>query len=341
MASGEAMWRYDVFLCLRGADTRRTFTSSLYDALQHARFRTFMDDGALKGGNQIANTIFEALETSRIAIVVLSPSFAHSSWCLDELVNILECKKKKNQVVLPIFYDVQPFDVRRQRGSFGEAMVQHEDRFGKDCDRVQKWRICLSEICNFRGYHFSSQGDGDLEYEYQLIEEIVQWVATIVPCYDIFLSFSGKDTRHSFTGFLYDALCERGFKITMNDDDQISQSIIEAVEKAKLSIIVFSENYAHSSSCLDELLMILECAKTKNQMVWPIFYKVEPSDLRHQRNSYGKAMTEHEIVLGKDSQKVDKWRLALLEVANLKGWHLKIGYEYELIEKIVATALKI
>ena len=197
----------------------------------------------------------------------------------------------------------------------------------------------------------------------------MDWVTKTVPRNDVFLSFCGRDTRYSFTGFLYNALSRSGFKTYMNDDgDQISQSTIG---KSRLSIIVFSKNYAHSSSCLDELLAILECMKMKNQLVWPIFYKVEPRDIRRQRNSYGEAMTEHENMLGKDSEKVQKWRSALFEAANLKGWTFETGYntysvfccvpitiffmyvvnkkkalrfcryEYEVIEEIVERAIKI
>lgn len=112
----------------------------------------------------------------------------------------------------------------------------------------------------------------------------------------------------------------------MEEGDQISQALITAIEKSRLSIIVFSENYAYSSLCLDVLAKILDCKKTKDQLVWPIFYKIEPSDLRHQRKSYDTAMTEHENRFGKDSKKVKNWRSTLYNAANLKGWYLKTGY---------------
>jgi len=48
-----------------------------------------------------------------------------------------------------------------------------------------------------------------------------------------------------------------------------------------LSIIVFSENYASSAWCLDELGKIIECRKNNRSMV-PIFYKVDPSEVCKQ-----------------------------------------------------------
>ncbi|ESW14279.1 hypothetical protein PHAVU_008G267700 [Phaseolus vulgaris] len=331
------MARYDVFLCFRGEDTRLTFTGNLYAALQQARLRTFRDEGVLKGGD-LVYSIIEALEASRVAIVVLSENFAFSRWCLDELVKILDCMKTKNQIVIPIFYNVDPSDVRNLRGSFADAMVDHEHRFGKNFDKIRNWRSALTEVANLSGWCL---GRGSrFGYEYEYIERIVRDLTLRLPRYTIFLSFSGKDTR-SFSGFLYNALSRSGYHTILNDGDQSSQSTVGVIEKSKLSIIVFSENYARSPSCLDELLRILECKEMKKQLVCPIFYKLLPSDLRHQRNSYGEAMSEHETMMGKDSEKVKKWRSALFEVANLKGWYMKTGYEYEFIEKIVELANKI
>ena len=84
-----------------------------------------------------------------------------------------------------------------------------------------------------------------------------------------------------------------------------------------------SESYASSSFCLDELVKIVDCMKSKNLLVCPIFFHVDPSDVRHQRNSYGKAFASHENRFGKDSEKLQKWRSALFEVTNLSGWHFQ------------------
>jgi hypothetical protein len=149
--------------------------------------------------------------------------------------------------------------------------------------------------------------------------------------YHIFLSFRGEDTRYSFTGSLYRALCQVGFKIFMDErglegGDQISLSLLNAIEASRLSIIVLSENFAYSPWCLDELVKILECMKMKKQLVWPIFYKVDPSDVRNLKNSYGKAMTEHENKFGNDYEKIQKWKSALFQVANLSGLCYTSGY---------------
>jgi hypothetical protein len=156
-----------------------------------------------------------------------------------------------------------------------------------------------------------------------------------LPRYDVFLSFCGEDTRYSFTGFLYNALRREGFKIFMDDEgleggNQISQTLLKAIEKSRLSIVVLSENYGYSTWCLDELVKIMECKKVKNQLVWPIFYKIEQSYVSNQTKSYGKAMTAHEDRFGKESENVQKWRSALSEVALLEGDDIKEN-EYVLV----------
>src|ERR1044072_1550784 len=98
---------------------------------------------------------------------------------------------------------------------------------------------------------------------------------------------------------------------------------MEAIENSKLSILVFSENYADSTWCLDEVVKILECKQKMNQLVWPIFYKVEPSDVRHQKNNYGNAMTKQETKFEKDPEKVARWRSALFQVCDLKAFHYR------------------
>ncbi|CAJ2634033.1 unnamed protein product [Trifolium pratense] len=161
--------------------------------------------------------------------------------------------------------------------------------------------------------------------------------------WQIFLSFRGEDTRNSFTGFLYQALSQGGFKTFLDHGglhtgDQISPSILNAIEASRLSIIILSKNYANSSWCLEELVKIMECMKLKNQLVWPIFYKVKPSDIRHLRNSYGRDMARHENNFEINSERVQKWRKALFEVSNLSGKVYTTGYEYEFIQKIVEDA---
>ncbi|KAM5549898.1 hypothetical protein ABKV19_001026 [Rosa sericea] len=160
-------WKYDVFLSFRGDDTRKTFTDHLFTALEHQGIITFRDDPELQKGEAISPALFAAIEESRFALIVMSQNYASSTWCLDELVRILECMKARG-TVLPIFYDVDPSDVRKQTGSFKRAFANHEERFKDDKEKVQRWRSALTEVASFSGWNSKEW------YESKLIRDIVE-----------------------------------------------------------------------------------------------------------------------------------------------------------------------
>nr|XP_016508749.1 PREDICTED: disease resistance protein TAO1-like [Nicotiana tabacum] len=163
---------YEVFLSFRGEDTRKTFTGHLYSKLSDVGVNTFIDDEELRKGDVISSKLEKAIEESRISIIVFSRNYASSSWCLNELVKILECKEKLKQMVLPIFYDVDPSEVRKQTGLFDEALAKHKERpFGGQM--VEKWRAALTEAANLSGWHLQNVAGG---HESKFIETIIQQV---------------------------------------------------------------------------------------------------------------------------------------------------------------------
>ena len=80
----------------------------------------------LKKADEISPTILKAIETSDISIIIFAKDYASSKWWLNELVKILDCKKMNGQIVIPVFFQVDPSDVRKQRGSFGAAFVRRD-----------------------------------------------------------------------------------------------------------------------------------------------------------------------------------------------------------------------
>lgn len=140
---------YDVFLNFRGSDTRQGFTGYLYKALFDSGIHIFIDDEGIQSGQIIPESLKEAIKKSRIAITVLSPDYASSSFCLDELVTILECSKNSGLLVLPVFYKVPPGHVRHQRGSYGEAFAIHEQGLHPN---MEKWKKALKDVANISGF---------------------------------------------------------------------------------------------------------------------------------------------------------------------------------------------
>ncbi|KAM7477392.1 hypothetical protein LguiA_025605 [Lonicera macranthoides] len=137
--------------------------------------------------------------------------------------------------------------------------------------------------------------------------------------YDVFLSFRGIDTRKNFTDHLYKALKQAGVE-TFRDDDEIPRGEIinseleRAIKQSRMSIIIFSKDYASSSACLYEVETILEHSKHSKHTILPVFYHVEPAELKQKARDLAP-------VLAKESQK--GWSKALEEVVSMAGMPLK------------------
>ena len=138
--------KYDVFLSFRGEDTRMNFTSHLHEALKQKKVKTYIDY-QLEKGDEISQGLIKAIEDSHVSIVIMSENYASSKWCLEELSKILECQKNQGQIVIPVFYNIDPSHVRKQTGSYEQAFVKHQEDL-----RCNKWRAALTEVANLSGW---------------------------------------------------------------------------------------------------------------------------------------------------------------------------------------------
>ncbi|XP_075673046.1 disease resistance protein RPV1-like, partial [Castanea sativa] len=169
-SSSTTQWKYDVFLSFRGIDTRRSFTDHLYAALKRNGIFAFRENEELERGKYISTELLKAIEESRFAIVIFSINYAFSTWCLDELAKIVKCMKETGLTVLPIFYDVDPCDVRKQMGTFGQAFNEHAERFKENVEKIETWRFALREVTSLSGWHLQDR----LESEF--IQDIVEQI---------------------------------------------------------------------------------------------------------------------------------------------------------------------
>ncbi|XP_070662431.1 disease resistance protein RPV1-like [Malus domestica] len=183
-SSKSKLWNYDVFLSFSGIDTRNGFTGHLHAALTDRGYQAYIDEDDLERGEEIKEELFRAIEEARISIIVFSKSYADSSWCLDELVKIMECRYKLGRRVLPIFYHVDPSHVRKQNGDLAQAFQKHEEGIREEKDdkkreakqeRVKQWRKALTEAANLSGQHLQITDNG---HEAKLIREIVGKIIT-------------------------------------------------------------------------------------------------------------------------------------------------------------------
>ncbi|KAM5582453.1 hypothetical protein ABKV19_002727 [Rosa sericea] len=321
-SSAARRWKYYVYLSFRGDDTRRGFTFQLYDGLQRRGVKTFMNHHDLQVGDDVSATLLKAIEGSRFTIVVLSQNYAYSTWCLEELTKIWQFMEDGPRI-LPVFYDVEPSDVRNQRGDFEDAFAKHVASGRFEPENVQQWRDALrrtADISGFVSQNFSTESkcvEDIVEDVYRKLQPFVEINTAdfddFEPSsaagwwkYDVYLSFWGLDTRRVFTSHLYDRLQKRGITTFIDDQDRgevISSSLLEAIEGSR---------------------------------ILPVFYYVEPSDVRNQRGSFQKAFSRHEERF--EPEKVLQWRDALRRIGNLFGW---VAQDYksqmDLFEAIVES----
>nr|WIL59999.1 nodulation protein [Melilotus officinalis] len=167
---------YDAFVSFRGEDTRNNFTDHLFDALHRNGIYAFRDDTNLQKGESIGPELLRTIKDSQIFIVVFSKNYASSTWCLRELEKICECFQVSGKHVLPVFYDVDPSEVRHQKGIYGAAFAKHEQRFQQDSHMVQRWREALTQVANLSGWDLRDKPHS------AEIKKIVQKIINILDC---------------------------------------------------------------------------------------------------------------------------------------------------------------
>ncbi|KAB2010807.1 hypothetical protein ES319_D10G268800v1 [Gossypium barbadense] len=171
-SSSSRQTKHQVFLSFRGEDTRLNFTSHLLKALKDTGLNVFFDEETLERGEQISPALSNAIMASNLSIIILSKDYASSKSCLAEISCIMYCKLTRRKIVLPIFYHVDPSDVRNLGGSFKTSFNDHES---KSLDQVQRWKEAFADVGKLKGWHIEGGKFDRPETKY--INDIVEYVA--------------------------------------------------------------------------------------------------------------------------------------------------------------------
>ncbi|XP_016755156.1 disease resistance protein RUN1-like isoform X1 [Gossypium hirsutum] len=163
--------KYDVFLSFRGEDTRKSFTDHLYHALNRSGIVTFRDDPKLEAGEEIAPELFKAIQQSWCSVIIFPRPMPFLVGAWRSLRRLLNKKNDKAHKVFPIFYHVDPSDLRKQKGKVEEAFAKQEERYKEDKDKIQKWRNALTEVANISGWHLNNR------HESEFIKDIVKKIS--------------------------------------------------------------------------------------------------------------------------------------------------------------------
>ncbi|CAF2236075.1 hypothetical protein BRARA_H01027 [Brassica rapa] len=148
-SSSSHNWTHDVFPSFRGEDVRIKFLSHLKKEFKRKGTTPFIDN-EIRRGESIGPELIRAIRESKIAIILISRSYASSKWCVDELVEIMKCKEELGQTVIPVFYKIDPSDVKKLTGYVGK--VFEKTCVGKSKEDTEKWRHALKKVATIAGY---------------------------------------------------------------------------------------------------------------------------------------------------------------------------------------------
>ncbi|XP_028751299.1 disease resistance protein TAO1-like [Neltuma alba] len=99
----------------------------------------------------------------------------------------------------------------------------------------------------------------------------------------------------------------------------LKAELLQAIGSSKISIVIFSGEYVGSKWCLEELSMITELHESNNnQVILPVFYHVDPSEIHHQSSHFG--IVFKDLIKGNSSpskDRVSEWGKPLLRLEAL------------------------
>lgn len=153
--------RWDVFVNFRGKDTRNEYVDYVYRDLTNFPVEVFLDDRELVIGEKIKPKLMEAIQQSKMYVVVFSKDYASSTWCLEELAEIFKCYKEYNRPIIAVYYRIEPSVVRCQRESFKTSFEKHEAQYELEIknrvpsvftmEDINGWRRVLKAVAGLKG----------------------------------------------------------------------------------------------------------------------------------------------------------------------------------------------
>ncbi|KAM1445897.1 hypothetical protein ACFX2I_041871 [Malus domestica] len=112
-SSSDSHWKYDVFLNFRGLEAAASSSSAISTKLwirkQSTPLSTLIDAEELQKATTFRSS-WQLLATQAFdPSFFFSENYASLTWCLKELVQIMECVDAHKQIVVPVLYGVDPY----------------------------------------------------------------------------------------------------------------------------------------------------------------------------------------------------------------------------------------
>lgn len=133
---------FQVFINHREPDVKKTLASLIYHRLINCGLSVFLDRDEIRTGDTISFAISTAIQSASLHIAIFSETYAESKWCLDELLCILRSHHKRNTKVIPVFFDVEPTDLRHiENGRYAKAFENHQHKGRFTIEDIQIYSI--------------------------------------------------------------------------------------------------------------------------------------------------------------------------------------------------------
>ncbi|KAK8464580.1 hypothetical protein PHAVU_010G027801 [Phaseolus vulgaris] len=177
--------------------------------------------------------------------------------------------------------------------------------------------------------------------------ELLSSTSKLPLMYDVLINFTGEDIQKKFVSHLDSVLSDVGFTTFLHHPNALNPMHIQQpiLNLSRVAIVVFTKTYSQSAWCLHQLQQIIEWHETYCRHVLPVYYEIEPSDVRLQMGDFGKAFKEtaHQTFSGQQLEHgTSRWSQALTKAANLFGWdESNHRSDAELVDKIVKSLLNL
>ncbi|KAH7430673.1 hypothetical protein KP509_08G008200 [Ceratopteris richardii] len=348
---------YDVFICHRGVDTKRNLVSVLSGMLR-SRGITCLIDYKMNEGAEIMSAIVDAIKSPRVHIVIFSPNFETSKWCLNELAIIMDLQNSagtsdRSRIVIPIFCNVERAEVL-QRAKDSEYNLKTSS-----AEERQRWSEAIERLCGLASFDYDSKTMLQWEELSKVVTEAEIFLKevssrSILPHqgqehqrrstasdYDVFVCHLGRDTKLNVVSVLRGMLPSQDLTCfvhdEMEDEAEMKPHIVEAIRKSKAYVILLSPDFGTSKRCLEEVLQIMNRRSALGTSsiippVLPIFYDVAPAIVRDQRSEY-----DLRKVAGSTAEERGRWFEALEKLSFIKDFelHSRTMFQWEELERVV------
>ncbi|XP_056159813.1 disease resistance protein Roq1-like [Syzygium oleosum] len=204
----------------------------------------------LKLNKKLSNEQVDACRMALKEVGAIKGREVKNHWCLCELAHIVAntSKSEGNKEILPIFFDVEPDDVKLKTRMYRDAINKLKRKKNFSSELVDGWREALMEVDEIKGWEMKKYGSFDKLIKL-VVEKVMEKLQTIHRRVTDHLV--GIDGQVRAVSKLLD--------VNSNDVRLIMIHGMRGIGKTTLSRVVFNQLSSHfGKSCF------LECVRAKS-----------------------------------------------------------------------------